>query len=164
MRPASSEPVRPPRGGDPRLRAARRLAWWLDASIPIPGTSWRVGIDPIVGLLPGIGDLLSGLASVYLVVVAARLGAPLTVLARLALNLAVDAAVGSIPLAGDAFDFAFRANLRNLAILERWLERPREVHRRSAAVVAAAALGAVTVLAALTFAVWSAGAWAIRSR
>jgi hypothetical protein len=145
------------------VQSARRLAWWLDASIPVPGTSWRVGLDPLVGLVPGVGDLLSGLASVYLVVVAAQLGAPPAILARIALNLAVDAAVGSIPLLGDAFDFAFRANLRNLALLEAWVERPREARRRSAAVVATAALAAFAVLAAILWAAWSVVAWAVRT-
>lgn len=108
---------------DPRLEAARRLARLLDDAIPIPGTSYRIGIDPLLGLVPGLGDVLGALLSGWLLVLARRLGAPASVLARMGLNIAVDALVGAVPVAGDLFDAGWKANVRNLRLLEGWLER-----------------------------------------
>lgn len=112
-------------GGDreARLEGARRLARLLDDAIPIPGTSYRIGIDPLIGLVPGIGDVLGAVLSAWLLVIAARLGAPASVLARMGLNIAIDALVGSIPVAGDLFDAGWKANTRNLRLIEGWLER-----------------------------------------
>ncbi len=105
------------------LALARTLARLLDDAIAIPGTEWRIGIDPLLGLVPGIGDVLGAVLSGWLVVVAARLGAPRAVLARMGLNVAIDAAVGAVPILGDAFDAGWKANSRNLRLLEGWLER-----------------------------------------
>jgi hypothetical protein len=113
------------RSGDPdaRLEGARRLARLLDDAIPIPGTSYRIGLDPLIGLVPGIGDVLGALLSTWLLVIASRLGASPSVLARMGLNIAIDALVGSIPVAGDLFDAGWKANVRNLRLIEGWLER-----------------------------------------
>jgi hypothetical protein len=101
-----------PSDADPGQRSverAGRLARWLDQGL----------VDPLVGLvLPGGGDLLSAGLGLYLVVVALRLQLPRIVVARMLLNLAIDALLGSVPVLGDVFDFAFRANLRNLRLLE----------------------------------------------
>jgi len=112
--------------------------------------------------VPGIGDALGALASSYLVLVAVRLGAPASVVGRLVLNIAVDAIVGAVPFLGDLFDFAFRANVRNLALLEEWLERPGPTRRASGAVVAAALLAMLLLLGALAFAAYAILAWATR--
>lgn len=141
----------------------RRVAFLLDAAIPIPGTSWRIGLDPLIGLVPGIGDTLGGLASLYAVLVAARLGAPPSVLARMGVNAGLDALVGAVPLVGDLLDFAFRGNLRNVELLEAWLERPAKTKRSSRLVVAAVVIAVVAIVAAVVFAVGSLVAWGLRS-
>ncbi|HET9596105.1 MAG TPA: DUF4112 domain-containing protein [Anaeromyxobacteraceae bacterium] len=132
----------------------RALARLLDAAFRIPGTSIRIGLDPILGLLPGIGDALGGLASLYAIWVAWQLGAPGPVLARMVLNVAIDSALGAVPVLGDAFDAGFRANLRNVRVLEGWLQRPGEARRSSALAVAAALAAAALALGACAAVVW----------
>ena len=102
-----------------RLARLRRLAFWLDAGIAVPGTSVRVGLDPLLGLVPGLGDAVGALLSAWLLVEAIRLGAPRATLARIGSNIALDALIGAVPLLGDAFDVVWKANLKNVALLER---------------------------------------------
>lgn len=99
---------------------ARRLAFLLDSAIRIPGTDLRFGLDPILGaLLPELGDALTAVLSLTLLAVAYRQRVPKLVLWRMLINIAIDAILGAIPLLGDAFDFAFKANEKNLALIER---------------------------------------------
>jgi hypothetical protein len=111
---------RPPAAAktEERLRRLRALAWLLDRSIPIGG-GWRIGLDPILGLLPGLGDWIGALLSFYFLYEGGRLGLPTSVLARMGGNILVEALIGVVPLAGDLFDFAWQANVRNLALIER---------------------------------------------
>jgi hypothetical protein len=109
----------------------RRLAWLLDSSIPIPGTQFTVGIDALIGLVPVLGDLIGVLLSSYVLGEAARLGAPRTLLMRMAFNVGIEGVVGIIPLAGDAFDAAWKANQRNVRLLDAWLDRPVQARRSS---------------------------------
>ena len=102
-----------------RLARLRRLAFWLDAGIAVPGTSVRVGLDPLLGLVPGLGDAVGALLSAWILVEAIRLGAPRATLARIGSNIALDALIGAVPLLGDAFDVVWKANLKNVALLER---------------------------------------------
>jgi len=99
-----------------RLKRLRALAWMLDRSIPLG--RWRIGLDPIIGLLPGAGDWIGAVLSLYVVYESARLGAPARLLARMGGNILVDVLIGTIPLVGDLFDFAWQANSRNLALIE----------------------------------------------
>lgn len=101
----------------------RQLADWLDTRFEIPGTKLRFGLDSIIGLVPGIGDLVTTLLGAYIVVRAAELGAPKLLVARMIGNLAIDSIVGAVPLVGDLFDFAFKSHVRNVRLLLRWLER-----------------------------------------
>jgi hypothetical protein len=94
-----------------------RLARALDAKFRLPGTNWRFGWDGLVGLVPGVGDLLTVAPSVWMILEGRRLGVPAGVLARMAANTAVDFGLGSVPILGDLFDIAFKANLRNAALL-----------------------------------------------
>ncbi|MGB5853652.1 MAG: DUF4112 domain-containing protein [Oceanisphaera sp.] len=99
-----------------------RLAWILDSAIRLPG-GFRIGLDGIIGLVPGIGDLVGAAMSSYIVVEAARLKAPFRVLARMGLNVLIELVVGIVPIFGDIFDFAFKANLRNMRILNEYLSK-----------------------------------------
>ena len=126
-----------------RLERLRRLGYLLDNSIPIPGTRWRVGWESIIGLVPGLGDLVGGGFSAWIILQAARLGAPPSLLARMGWNLLVDTAVGAIPLLGDLFDAGFKANMRNLALLEGHVDGPAASRRASRRFI--------TVLAILLF-------------
>jgi hypothetical protein len=109
----------------------------MDEALAVPGTRLRVGLDSLLGLVPGIGDLAGAAVSGYALLVAARLGAPSPVLLRMLLNIGVDALVGVVPLLGDLFDLGWKANRRNLRLLEQYLERPRETKRASVAMVGA---------------------------
>ena len=125
----------------------RSLARLLDSAIRIPGTNIRFGLDSVIGLVPGVGDLTGAALSGYIILSAARLGVPSSVLARMVLNLGVDALVGTIPLLGDLFDVAFRANTRNAALLETYIGEPVKA-KRSSKLAVVAALVAVAVIAA----------------
>lgn len=99
-----------------RMQRLRTIAWLLDNSIPLPG-GYRIGIDALIGLIPGLGDAAGALVSAYIVNEARGLGAPRSVLLRMMGNVMIETVLGSIPVAGDLFDAAFKANSRNLALL-----------------------------------------------
>lgn len=103
-----------------------RLAWLTDNSIPIPGLKAKVGIDPLIGLLPWFGDTIGALLSSYIIAAAARLGAPKSLLLKMAFNVALDALIGAIPGLGDLFDFIWKANQKNVRLLEHYVENPRQ--------------------------------------
>lgn len=128
------------------LRRVQLVASVLDDAIRVPGTDIRFGIDPLIGLVPGIGDLLGGVASAYIILEAARVGAPASVLARMAVNVGIDTLVGSVPLVGDLFDFAWKSNARNVKLLAGHIEAPTRTRRASTAVVVAL-LGAIALVA-----------------
>lgn len=106
-----------------RLARLRSLAGWLDDRFRVPGTGWRFGLDGLLGLVPGIGDAITAVLAAYIVVEARRLGAPWGLLARMAANVGIDLAVGTVPVVGDVFDLGWKANRRNVALLTRHLER-----------------------------------------
>ena len=106
-------------GEDRALVALRKWAVLLDSAFQVPGTKLRFGLDPVVGLLPGAGDLVTGFFSVMILLHSMRLRIPKVVVARMVINTGLDLAAGAIPLLGDLFDAGFKANLRNLALLER---------------------------------------------
>ena len=129
------------------LRRLRSLAWLLDSAIQLPGTRFRVGLDAIVGLIPGLGDLVGVLLSSFIVREAARAGAPPSVLVRMAWNVLVEGIVGMVPLAGDVFDAAWKANQRNVALLEAHFDHPQRTRRSSRVFVALLVLGLIALLA-----------------
>jgi hypothetical protein len=102
-----------------RLGRLRRLAWLIDGIFVLPGTRFRFGLNSVVGLLPVGGDAVLGLISLYIVYEAAQLGVPAGQLGRMLANVAIEVVGGSVPVLGDIFDMALKANLRNLAIIER---------------------------------------------
>jgi hypothetical protein len=115
-------------GQQQRLVALRRVAELMDSAFVVPGTSYRIGLDPIIGLVPWVGDLVSPLFTVVLLWQARDISVPKIVLLRMLFNAGIDAIIGSIPIAGDLFDFGWKANQRNLAVLER---HAYEEHRAS---------------------------------
>lgn len=104
---------------DRAVAALRKWAVLLDSAFRVPGTRLTFGLDPLIGLVPWLGDLATPLFSALLLVHAVRLRIPRVVLLRMLINAAIDFGVGSIPIVGDAFDFGWKANVRNLALLER---------------------------------------------
>jgi len=102
-----------------RLRRLRRLAWLIDGVFKLPGTRFRFGLNSVIGLVPVGGDAVLGALSLYIIYEAAKLGVPRPQLARMLANVALEVAGGSVPVLGDVFDMALKANLRNLAIIER---------------------------------------------
>jgi hypothetical protein len=130
---------------DRDLARARAIARGLDNAVRVPGTEIRVGFDPVLGLVPGVGDIVGGALAGYLVFLAARHGAPKSVLLRMTSNLALDSLVGTVPLLGDLFDVGWKANARNLALLEQHLARPAAT-RRSSRLFVAAVIGALVLL------------------
>lgn len=103
-----------------------RLAWYLDSSIKVPGLNARFGLDGLLGLIPGVGDTLGAFVSSVVISEAARMGAPKVLLLKMAFNVALDALVGTVPVLGDLFDFAWKANQRNVQLLNSYLDNPRE--------------------------------------
>lgn len=141
-----------------RLSNLSRL---LDDSIPVPGTDHRIGLDPLLGLLPGVGDLPATGVSAYIVLEAARLGAPRETLARMLFNLVLDATLGSIPLIGDVFDAVWKANVRNVELLESRTGEPAAAgrDRRFMLALGVALVGFLFALSVGTFVVVT---WVIR--
>src|ERR1700733_6814720 len=106
------------------LIRARTVARLLDSGARIPGTKIRFGLDPVLGLVPGLGAVAGAVLSGYIVLVGVRLGASRSVVLRMLANILIDTVVGSVPILGDAFDVVWKSNNRNVALLERFLERP----------------------------------------
>ena len=140
-----------------RLRAASR---YFDDAFRIPGTDYRIGLDPLLGLLPVVGDTPGAVVSAYIVAEAAAMGVPRATLARMLFNVVVDAVFGSLPFVGDAFDAVWKANVRNVRLLEARADAPDgEADRRFLLVVTALVFALVIGLVAV---VTAAGWWALR--
>jgi len=102
-----------------RTKRVRVLARLLDSSIPVPGTSWKIGFDPLIGLIPGIGDLIGAVMSGYIILEAVRADVPAVMLVRMLVNVGIDTLLGAVPAVGDVFDAAWKSNTMNVALLER---------------------------------------------
>ncbi len=109
---------------DKALKTMRSLSYLLDDAIPIPGTPYRIGIDPLLGLIPAGGDYLSAFFSAYIVIQAARMGASRATLSRMVFNIVIDTLVGTVPMLGDLFDCAWKANNKNIELLEKAFKSP----------------------------------------
>jgi hypothetical protein len=113
-----------------RLQRLRSLAWLLDNSIPLPG-GFRIGLDAVIGLIPVVGDVTGAVVAGFILNEARQLGASRSVLLRMSANVLIEAIVGTIPLLGDLFDAGFKANLRNIRLLEQYQLNPRRSRRSS---------------------------------
>ncbi len=117
-------------GQTQRLEALRGISRLLDSAFLVPGTNYRIGLDPILGLIPGIGDLVSPLFTIGLLWQGRDLGLPRVIQLRMIFNVAIDTLLGVVPLVGDLFDFAWKANDKNMAMLEEYAyeEKPASAH------------------------------------
>ena len=111
-----------------RIEYLRQITWWMDQGLRVPGTSFRFGLDPIIGLIPGLGDAAGALLGGAILLEAVRARAANYTLLRMSGNIALDAVIGAIPLLGDLFDFGWKANSKNLQLLEKHLTSPVEAH------------------------------------
>ena len=144
-----------------RRTGVDRLAWWLDNAIAIPGTRFRIGFDALIGLIPGLGDLVGTLLSSYIIVVAASRGLPRSALARMAINVGIEAIVGLVPIAGDLFDAAWKANQRNIRLMDQFERAPGATRRQSRAVVAAWVIAVIALLVLLTIGAFAVLRWVV---
>ncbi len=137
------------------LKRLRQISHLLDNAIALPGTDFRIGLDPILGILPGGGDIITGLMSVYIVFEGARMGLPATTLGRMGFNILLDTLTGTIPVIGDFFDVTWKANSQNVMLLEKHLANPepsRAADRLFAVVIVVGLLA--LILGAATLSVW----------
>ena len=137
------------------LAIADMLAKVLDTTIKIPGTSWYIGLDPLLGLIPGIGDVIANLIGTVILGLATRLQLPRIVLARMSLNLLINGTVGAVPIVGDLFSVWFRSHTRNAALLREAAMRPDRETAVDWLFVSGIIGGTVaTLLLAIAFVVW----------
>lgn len=117
-------------GQTQRLEGLRGISRLLDSAFLVPGTNYRIGLDPIIGLVPGIGDLVSPLFTIGILWQGRDLGLPRIIQLRMIFNVAIDTLAGAVPVIGDLFDFAWKANNKNLALLEEhaYEEKPGSAH------------------------------------
>lgn len=134
-----------------------QLGRFLDESITLPN-GYKIGWDGLISLIPGVGDFISSALSSIIVYQAHQLGAPPMVLGRMIVNVMIDTVVGAIPVAGDAFDFIWKANKRNLVLLREFQQQPAQVYRKSLLqnILFIVALMGVVVLT-IAFVIWIAG-------
>jgi hypothetical protein len=142
------------------LVALRRFAHWMDEAFLIPGTKIRVGADAVIGLIPGIGDVVGALLSTWIIVGALRYRVRPLVIARMVGNIVIDMIFGAVPLAGDVFDFLYEENMKNMRLLEKHRDRRRPPRSFAAIAVSAIllfvlvfllAIGIVAAVVALVF-------------
>ena len=138
-----------------KAQRLEKLAWILDSVIPIPGTNWRIGLDGLIGLIPGVGYISAGAISTYILYQALRMGVPTMVVGRMLLNIVMESVVGVIPFFGDIFDFAFKANKRNVELLREYVDQPDTVKRRSTFTVIITIVGFLLVLGLLVWGMFS---------
>jgi hypothetical protein len=143
--------------GQRELDRLRAIAQLFDQAFAVPGTRWRFGIDALFGLVPGLGDIVGALVGVYAMHVARTLRAPASVHLHMLGNIALDALIGTVPVLGDIFDFAFKAQTRNLALLDDWMATPELTARRSRRGVLLVPIAVVLVFIVMTVI----GVWAL---
>ena len=130
----------------------------MDESVRLPG-GYRIGWDGIIGLIPGVGDFAGLLISLYIVNSARSAGASIATLARMLLNVALEAVIGIIPIVGDVFDFMFKANTRNMSLLKRHLTTPTDVETESQRTITFIAIAVVALIATIAFFVVKTSQW-----
>ncbi len=148
------------------LVALRRFAFFMDEAFSIPGTPIKVGLDALLGLIPGIGDVIGGVLSTWIVIGALRHRVPPRIILRMIFNIGVDLLFGAVPLAGDVFDFLYEENVHNMRLLEKHRDRKRPP-RSTAAIAFVATLIVLFVIAmavGIVFALVALVLWLIGQR
>jgi hypothetical protein len=149
---ADPVPHRPPASPSPdpqreaMVATAELLAKALDTTVKIPGTRLYLGLDPLLGLIPGVGDIVANLIGTVILILAARLHVPQIVIARMSLNLLINGTVGAIPIVGDLFSIWFRSHARNAELLRRAATQPYRETRQARFYIAGIIGGTVVVL------------------
>jgi Domain of unknown function (DUF4112) len=128
-RSSSSSPLVDPKAL--RLERLRNFSRLMDDAIAIPGTNYRIGLDPIIGLIPGGGDTVGLILSAWIVIEAAQMGASKSALGQMVLNIVLETLVGTVPVVGDVFDVAWKSNTKNIRLLEDHLQVPEVGRSRS---------------------------------
>ncbi|NJP09385.1 MAG: DUF4112 domain-containing protein [Leptolyngbyaceae cyanobacterium RU_5_1] len=154
--------IRPVTYKESALQRIRVVSHLLDNAIAVPGTRFRFGIDPILGLFPGAGDWLSAVLSVYIVLEALRFNLPKKILIQMVTNLVLDTAAGSVPVVGDVFDVTWKANSRNLALLENHIRDPKPQKAADRRFVILVIIGLIAILVMLTSLVVLLVSWLFR--
>ena len=162
------EPPPPPGSSDigspdPRWQEVRQLANLLDSRFRIPGTRQTFGIEPVIGIVPGIGDAVGLVASAYLVSRAVGLGARGWTLASMLVTIALDATVGSVPVAGTVFDVVYKANTRNVRLLEQHVSDPAAARARARRTVVRSLAAVVLVTLLVATGLVLAAVWVVRA-
>jgi hypothetical protein len=145
-----AEVVEPEEKLPPDLIALRKFAYLMDQAFPVPGTNIRVGLDAVLGLIPGIGDVMGAMLSTWVIAGALRHRVPMRVILRMVLNISIDLIFGAIPVAGDVFDFLYEENMKNMRLLEKHRDRTRSPRHTSEIAMILVAIIAFLVLLALT--------------
>jgi len=145
--------LRPDEVLPPDLLALQRFATLMDEAVAIPGTNRRVGLDAALGLIPGVGDVIAGVLSAWIVIGALRHRVPMPKVLRMLFNILLDIIVGAIPILGDVFDFLFEENMMNLALLMRYRDASRPP--RTIAQIGGAAVLVVGVILFVALAVFA---------
>jgi hypothetical protein len=138
------------RNSEAASETSRIIARWMDDIIRIPGTNIRIGLDPIIGLFPAVGDLLASSIGLVLVIEGLRHRLPISVLTRMGANVILNNLIGAIPIVGDAFSIWFKSNNRNLALLNRWKSGERTAVRRGSRIF----MGVFLTIWATVFIAW----------
>ncbi|MEG5036698.1 DUF4112 domain-containing protein [Microcoleus sp. AT3-D2] len=159
----NSSPNTPSQSHVASLRRLRRISHVLDNAIPIPGTKYRIGLDPILGLIPGGGDLISSIFAGYVVFKSAQMGVPQETLVKMAANIVFDTVAGTVPVAGDLLDVAWKANVKNIELLDAHLGSPEQGKKADWLFVAALLLGLILIVGGVIFLSVMLFAWVFRA-
>lgn len=154
--------VRPPgRSGQEREATAKIVAHWLDDLLKVPGTNFKIGLDPILAFIPGVGDFLSSSVSAVVIIESVRKGVAASVIIRMALNMFVNAVFDAIPAVGPFLSAFFKSNSRNLTLLQRWQEGEHQAVKRSSRVVLLVVVGVIAATVLLSLAAWFFYLWVL---
>jgi hypothetical protein len=133
-----------------------KMAKWLDSAIPLPG-GFRIGLDGIIGLIPGVGDAVTAVFSLLILQEAYRRRVPKMILVRMSINILIDTMVGAIPILGDIFDFFWKANTKNAQLLDDYQYTPQRTYRKATFTSVLILVVAIVFLCMLGWLAWSVG-------